>query len=111
MEAVWTRFQPFSYKLQEILRSGMIGNIRGAQAELNIDFTEKAKADPSHRLVNPDLAGGSLLDLGPYPWTQLILALMPEPSTGPAHPLHKIAASMTKTFTVSLSPCSQLFSD
>ncbi|ORY88343.1 NAD-binding protein [Leucosporidium creatinivorum] len=99
MEAVWTRFQPFAYKLQEILRSGVIGEIRSAQAELNVDFTKTAKADPSHRLVNPDLCGGSLLDLGPYPWTQLFLALMPEPSTGAAHPLPKIAASMTKTFT------------
>ena len=71
MEAVWLRFQPFSYKLQEILRSGVIGNIRGVQAELNIDFTEKAKADPKHRLVNPDLAGGSLLDLGPCELSRL----------------------------------------
>lgn len=90
MEAVWTRFQPFAYKLQEIIRSGAIGEVRSAQAELNVDFTEtvsrifvrytppmadrcvqsplQAKADPKHRLVNPDLCGGSLLDLGPYPW-------------------------------------------
>lgn len=101
MEAVWTRFQPYSYKLQEVLKSGVLGEIRSASAELCVDFGETAKRDPAHRLVNPELAGGALLDLGPYPWTQLCLALGP-----PSKVTHdrlsplKISASMTKTTSV-----------
>ncbi|GAA6060466.1 hypothetical protein JCM10212_000894 [Sporobolomyces blumeae] len=98
-EAVWTRFQPYAYKLQEVLRSGVIGEVRGAQAELCVDFGPIAEKDPAHRLVNPDLAGGAVLDLGPYPWTQLCLALRPfETKAGPSRlAVPKIAASMTKT--------------
>ncbi|GAA5943975.1 Gfo/Idh/MocA family protein [Sporobolomyces koalae] len=98
MEAVWTRFQPYAYKLEEVLASGAIGEIRGAQAELCVDFGPTAARSPDHRLVNPDLAGGALLDLGPYPWTQLCLALRPEtdPTAGTLK-LPKLAASMTKT--------------
>lgn len=74
------------------------GDIRAGQAELNVDFGPTAQKDPGHRLVNPDLAGGALLDLGPYPWTTLYLALMPlsSASTEPHQPL-KIASGMTKT--------------
>lgn len=60
---VWTRFQPVSYKVQEVLRSGAIGELRSVQAELNVDF-QPEKSDQKHRMVNPDLAGGALLDLG-----------------------------------------------
>lgn len=61
MEAVWTRFQPYSYKLQEVVRSGVIGQVKAVQAELCADFTSQSD---EHRLRNPYLAGGALLDLG-----------------------------------------------
>ncbi|GAA5843426.1 hypothetical protein JCM3766R1_002947 [Sporobolomyces carnicolor] len=98
MEAVWLRFQPYAYKLQEILASGKIGQIRAAQAELCVDFGPTAAKNPDHRLVNPDLAGGALLDLGPYPYTQLYLALSPTTkATNERLPVPRIVASMTKT--------------
>ncbi|GAA5964088.1 hypothetical protein JCM3765_000899 [Sporobolomyces pararoseus] len=98
MEAVWLRFQPYAYKLQEVLQSGAIGEIRAAAAELCVDFGPTAEKDPQHRLVNPDLAGGALLDLGPYPYTQLCLALSPSTkATNYRLPLPKLVASMTKT--------------
>lgn len=61
MEAVWTRFQPYSYKVQEVIRSGAIGDVVAVQAELCADFTSQSDG---HRLRNPYLAGGALLDLG-----------------------------------------------
>ncbi|BGP51127.1 hypothetical protein JCM10450v2_007056 [Rhodotorula kratochvilovae] len=97
MEAVWTRFQPYSYKIQEVVRSGAVGELRAVQAELCADFTSQS---PEHRLLNPYLAGGALLDLGPYPWTQLVLLLLPpsKASTEPL-PVPKVSASLTKTST------------
>ncbi|KAM0786901.1 hypothetical protein ACM66B_002325 [Microbotryomycetes sp. NB124-2] len=100
MEAVWTRFQPFSYKLQQLIADGEIGDIKSADAVLGSNFEATARKNPEHRLVNPELCGGALLDLGPYPWTQLILSLLP-PSRASLEPfpLPKVTASMTKTFT------------
>ncbi|GAA5950231.1 hypothetical protein JCM21900_003517 [Sporobolomyces salmonicolor] len=98
MEAVWTRFQPYAYKLQEVVQSGAIGELRAVQSELCIDFGPTAAKDPDHRLVNPDLAGGALLDLGPYPWTQLGLLLLPPSKASPSPcTVPKIAASITRT--------------
>ncbi|GAA5880922.1 hypothetical protein JCM16303_005176 [Sporobolomyces ruberrimus] len=97
MEAVWTRFQPYAAKLREVLQSGVIGEIRAAQSELCVDFHS---AEPTHRLLNPDLAGGALLDLGPYPWTQLCLALRAKPQPSDKRlQLPELVASMTKTST------------
>ncbi|KAK4699161.1 hypothetical protein P7C70_g7104, partial [Phenoliferia sp. Uapishka_3] len=96
MEAVWTRFQPVSYKVQEVLRSGVIGEVRSVQAELSVNL-DAATRNPSHRMVNPTLAGGALLDLGPYPWTWLALLLLP-PSGAlqtPIAPL-KLSSSILK---------------
>ncbi|GAA5968642.1 hypothetical protein JCM11641_007709 [Rhodosporidiobolus odoratus] len=98
MEAVWTRFQPYAYKLQEVIRSGAIGSIRGFAADLCIDFTRTVTKDPSHRIYNPVLAGGALLDLGPYMWVHAALLLLPESkaSLDPL-PVPKITAGMVKT--------------
>ncbi|KAK4052799.1 hypothetical protein OIV83_002086 [Microbotryomycetes sp. JL201] len=98
MEAVWTRFQPFSYKLQQLIADGEIGKVKSAHAELASNFETTARKNPEHRLVNPDLAGGALLDLGPYPWTQLMLSLFPASEASPEPlALPKITSSMTKT--------------
>ncbi|KAH6900156.1 hypothetical protein B0T10DRAFT_503717 [Thelonectria olida] len=69
MEAVWIRYFPLSIKVRELIKSGAIGNVYRVLADLSfgkdlpngkIDFPD------SHRMVNPDLAGGALLDLGVY---------------------------------------------
>lgn len=64
MEAMWTRFNPVIRKIIDLVtREGILGPITSIQA----DFAIAPAYDPEHRLWNPDLAGGALLDLGIYP--------------------------------------------
>ena len=63
MEGMWTRFLPAIVKLREWLKDGLIGEIRQVRA----DFGFRIGFDPKHRLLNPELAGGALLDAGIYP--------------------------------------------
>lgn len=65
MEAVWTRFLPAIKKLQQVIATGIIGDILTVKA----DFSISGNFEPSHRLLNKTLAGGALLDLGIYPIT------------------------------------------
>lgn len=63
MEAIWTRFIPVFEKVIELVEQGAIGTINTIRA----DFGFKAKFDSNHRLFDPKLGGGSLLDVGLYP--------------------------------------------
>lgn len=63
MEAVWMRCNPIIRRAAELIADGAIGTVSHARANFDITFT----ADDSHRLVNPALAGGAILDLGVYP--------------------------------------------
>ncbi|GAA5824746.1 hypothetical protein JCM11251_005325 [Rhodosporidiobolus azoricus] len=98
MEAQWIRFTPYAYKIQELLASGIIGEVRGLTSELCVDFTNFVAADPGHRLYNPDLAGGALLDLGLYSFANSVIALRPDSKASPDPiPLPKIHAAVLKT--------------
>jgi dihydrodiol dehydrogenase / D-xylose 1-dehydrogenase (NADP) len=67
MEAVWTRYFPLSIYVRELISSGKLGNVTRVYADCSINSDpENAFADGSHRMVNPALAGGPLLDLGVY---------------------------------------------
>jgi len=75
MEAMWTRFMPPLGKALEIINSGAIGELNSVKA----DFGFAANFDPEHRLFNPALGGGSLLDIGIYPvFLALLLLGKPE---------------------------------
>jgi len=63
MEAMWTRFLPHMIRVRELVRSGALGEVRTVLA----DHTQSLPLDPAHRLQNPELGGGALLDLGIYP--------------------------------------------
>ncbi|SFV06348.1 Gfo/Idh/MocA family protein [Pseudoduganella namucuonensis] len=63
MEAMWSRFMPAIVEAKRIVDSGEIG----APASVSADFGFASDAGPEHRLFNPELGGGSLLDLGIYP--------------------------------------------
>jgi len=64
MEALWSRFNPSILKVKELVEKGSIGEV----AYLNANFGFYAlDRDENGRVLNPDLAGGSLLDIGIYP--------------------------------------------
>jgi predicted dehydrogenase len=63
MEAMWTRFTPAMAKVRELIASDAIGELRMLTADFGFRFEFK----PEHRLLNPDLGGGGLLDVGIYP--------------------------------------------
>ena len=63
MEAMWARFLPHYAKVREIVASGVLGKIHTIQA----DHGQRLADRNIPRLVEPELAGGALLDLGIYP--------------------------------------------
>ncbi|GMK54879.1 hypothetical protein CspeluHIS016_0114650 [Cutaneotrichosporon spelunceum] len=79
MEAVWTRFQPIAYAVQEALRSGKLGRPRRVIAEMS-SFARIDERSDDDRIINPQLGGGALLDLAPYSavWSMLALHQHPE---------------------------------
>jgi predicted dehydrogenase len=74
MEAFWTRFLPTVLKIDEIIKSGTIGEI----VYIKSDFGSNPPYDTNGRFFNPQLGGGSLLDIGIYP-VFIALFLLGEP--------------------------------
>ncbi|KAK0635052.1 hypothetical protein B0T17DRAFT_611976 [Bombardia bombarda] len=101
MEAVWTRYFPLSIKVRELVQSGAIGNVYRTIADLsfNRDTADgKVDFDDSHRMVNIDLAGGALLDLGIYSLTWVFQTLYHvQPEKDKESP--KVVAAMNKYHT------------
>lgn len=65
MEAVWTRFFPLSIEVRQLIKDKKIGDVKRVFADLSLAQQPETKYDDSHRMVNPDLAGGVLLDREP----------------------------------------------
>jgi predicted dehydrogenase len=63
LEAMWSRFLPSMVRIREIIAAGTIGEVR----TLIADHDQLLPKDPAHRINNPELGGGALLDLGVYP--------------------------------------------
>ncbi len=63
MEAMWVRFCPLFRHLKAEISKGLIGKLRMIQSSYGTRFPWQ----PGHRSLNPDLAGGALLDIGVYP--------------------------------------------
>jgi predicted dehydrogenase len=63
LEAMWTRWLPHMVRIREIIAAGTLGDVRTILA----DHTQLLPNDPKHRILNPELGGGALLDLGIYP--------------------------------------------
>ncbi|MFB7277727.1 Gfo/Idh/MocA family protein [Streptomyces hydrogenans] len=80
MEAMWMYCNPLVRTLAELVRDGAIGEVRTVQA----DFGLAGPFDAGHRLRDPAVGGGALLDLGVYPvaFAQLLLG---EPDSVQAH--------------------------
>lgn len=67
-EAIWPRYQPMRKILDEVLASGIIGDVHMMVG--NIAF----KSDHVPRMVRPELGGGCLLDITIYPLNTAIMA-------------------------------------
>jgi predicted dehydrogenase len=62
-EAMWTRFLPQMAMIREVLAEGRIGRPMVVEATHH----QALPTDPGHRLRDPALGGGAMLDLGVYP--------------------------------------------
>ncbi|KQV04957.1 aldo/keto reductase [Leifsonia sp. Root112D2] len=62
-EGFMYRFHPQTERLAQLVREGAIGDIQHVDAS----FAFAAELPADHRLKNPDLAGGGILDVGGYP--------------------------------------------
>lgn len=60
-EAMWTKFLPKFDVIRQLIDDGMLGRIHTVLADHGEHFTTE------HRIYDPALAGGPLLDLGTYP--------------------------------------------
>lgn len=76
MEAVWSRFTPSWQQVRQWLDDGVIGEVLSLQAT----FSNLVRQSPEDRLLNPDLAGGTTLDMGVYPvnLSQFVLGEHPQ---------------------------------
>ncbi len=59
-EAIWTRYMPSRQMIQELLEGGVIGKVSTLTANLSYIISH------NKRIVDPELAGGALLDVGVY---------------------------------------------
>lgn len=64
MEALWTRFNPAIKKIMQLIDEGAIGEVGHVHADFAFYGLDRSEEG---RLLNPDLAGGSILDIGIYP--------------------------------------------
>ncbi|HYF64449.1 MAG TPA: Gfo/Idh/MocA family oxidoreductase, partial [Herpetosiphonaceae bacterium] len=62
MEALWTRYLPVYRHVREWLDAGLIGDVELISSTFGFAMTR----DPNDRILNHELAGGGLLDLGVY---------------------------------------------
>lgn len=60
-EAIWTRYMPSCKMLKDIISQGKIGEVFTVSANLGY------KINTVERVIQPELAGGALLDLTVYP--------------------------------------------
>jgi dihydrodiol dehydrogenase / D-xylose 1-dehydrogenase (NADP) len=86
MEAMWTRFNPATLKLRELIAGGAIGEIQRLKADFCVRMGLSMKTMPWNRMYSPRLAGGALLDIGVYPLAlaRMVFGQPPERITGSA---------------------------
>lgn len=84
-EAIWTRYLPSRKMIDDVIASGEIGELTFVTANLGYDIKDV------ERMQNPELAGGSLLDVGIYPLTFISMVLGNE--------IKEVVSTCTKTAT------------
>jgi len=73
MEALWTRFHSSIAYVEGLVQSELYGKLK----HIDVSFGFIAPENPAGRLLNPELGGGALFDIGIYPLflAQLLLGL------------------------------------
>lgn len=71
-EAIWTRYMPSRKMIDDLIASGVIGEVTSLTANLGYVLPHV------ERMQNPVLAGGALLDLGVYPINFALMAFHEE---------------------------------
>lgn len=90
-EAMWSFFLPKFDVIRQVLEAGMLGTVTTVLAEYGEHFERR------HRIFDPALAGGPLLDLGTYP-----LALITE-VLGAPESLHAVGQTHESGVSAQLS--------
>ncbi|KAL9614122.1 MAG: hypothetical protein Q9167_001407 [Letrouitia subvulpina] len=94
MEAVWTRFFPLSAQIRRVIEEGGLGAVHRVIADNSFGDDIEETYGTKNRMVNMDLAGGALLDLGIYSITwvfQTLYHTLPLQSRQPP----KVVSAMT----------------
>lgn len=83
MEAMWMRFLPVIARIKEWVDLKAIGSPRMVMA----DFGFRAEWNPENRVLNPQLGGGALLDVGIYAlsFATMVFGGEPRKITGLSH--------------------------
>jgi predicted dehydrogenase len=76
LEGMWLRLNPTALAVWAAVAGGQIGDIVAVRA----DVSHRFDYDPAHRLFDPALGGGALLDLGVYT-AAFMLPLIGRPSS------------------------------
>lgn len=108
MEAVWTKFlKPFN-KVKEIIDSGMLGEIKS----ILLNFGFRPPADAPQRIYDPELGGGTMLDIGIYNvFTTLFFLGKPDAIEANMTPAPTgVDAQCAATFSYKNGAIAQLFS-
>ncbi|SCU87292.1 LADA_0E03114g1_1 [Lachancea dasiensis] len=100
MEAVWTRFFPLVYELQRLLfEEKILGKVQRVFADASVPFGLNDLPE-THRMLNPDLGGGALLDLGIYALTWIFITCFEDPDNEGQLPI--VTSGMLKTKTTNV---------
>ena len=76
MEAMWSRFNPSIQKVKQLVDDGVVGDLKYIHADFAFYALDKGL---DSRLLNPNLASGSILDIGIYPiFLSYLLLGMPD---------------------------------
>lgn len=99
MEAMWMRFLPAYREAITRVKAGEIGAVNYITASFG--FRSEDKLTKDGRLLNPDLAGGALYDVGVYPLTLVSDLFGWEPASFKAHAI-KSDTGVDETIQVQL---------
>jgi predicted dehydrogenase len=99
LEAMWMRFLPCYREAIRRVKSGEIGEVKHITASFG--FRSEISMNLSGRLMNPDLAGGALYDVGVYPLTMVSDLFGWEPEDFSAHAI-KSTTGVDETIQIQL---------